>query len=803
MSLINPAMLLGLGLVAIPVLLHFLMRARPKKLLFPALQLIQVRRKTNARRMRLRHLWLLLLRIFVIGLLVLAVARPSLPPANYAPTLREGLFLAGIVVVCLAAYFALMWRWRRQSLARADFLYRRTLLRGGLAVAGILALLLLVAWPYQQRVSAEIRAPVAESVLQLPAAAVFLFDNSRSMEYLAENQTRLELAREVANAHLTRLPSRSRVAVLDTSTAEPAPLQADLSAAKSRINQLETADVSIPLNVRLQTAIDLQSQDRGPDVTEGDREDPFLREIYLFTDLQRSSWSESGAELLKERLEEADWLQVYVVDVGAEQPVNVAITDLILSKEAVSATEELVVEAQLLRQGAATDFQTVELHLPNDEGELVKRDQRLVDLSDDERTSVLFQVRGLKGPLVQGNVRLEAAEPLTVDNRRDFTVAVHPTPRVLIVGPSRNEVQIWRETLAPTELVQLGRAPYDCRFLPTDRLENAELAEYSVVSLVNARELSPAAWRRLADFVQRGGGLMAVLGSRDLNMVSYNSAAARDVMPVVLSGAIRFREPVTLDVAGNGTHPVLAPFTEVLGGFGELTTAEIERCWSCEPAPDARTIISYTDRRSLPALVERRCGQGRSMALTTAIDAGGWNSLQTTWQLMALADHIMQYLGQRSEVQVNFTTGDDVLLRVPPPETDTSYVLRKPGFEQVKGEWPAGTDVVLLTDCDEAGHYRFAEARDGGLRTGFSMNRPADESDLSRLSVIDLSQYLGENRFSLARRIEELDRAVRRGRMGQEMYAWVLGLLIGVFGLELLVANRFYEIDQDAPVPTD
>ena len=89
MSLINPAILYGLGLAVIPVLLHFLLRSKPKKLLFPALQLIIIRRKNNVRRMRLRHLWLLLLRILVIALLVFAITRPSVPAMRSTARMKE------------------------------------------------------------------------------------------------------------------------------------------------------------------------------------------------------------------------------------------------------------------------------------------------------------------------------------------------------------------------------------------------------------------------------------------------------------------------------------------------------------------------------------------------------------------------------------------------------------------------------------------------------------------------------------------------------------------------------------------
>ncbi len=85
MILTHPFLLFGLVLVAIPVILHLLMRAKPKKLLFPALRLIQNRKRTNARRMRLRHWWLLLLRMAVIALLAIAVTGPkSLRPTIHS-----------------------------------------------------------------------------------------------------------------------------------------------------------------------------------------------------------------------------------------------------------------------------------------------------------------------------------------------------------------------------------------------------------------------------------------------------------------------------------------------------------------------------------------------------------------------------------------------------------------------------------------------------------------------------------------------------------------------------------------------
>src|SRR5688572_25905526 len=131
MSPLHPPLLGLLALAAVPVILHFLMRPKPKRLLFPALRLIESRKKTHVRRLRLRHVWLLLLRVALICLLVFAIARPLVPAANYGLTTGELLGLLGVAALCAAAYAAAVRWWGRQAAARHEFLYRRTLLRAG------------------------------------------------------------------------------------------------------------------------------------------------------------------------------------------------------------------------------------------------------------------------------------------------------------------------------------------------------------------------------------------------------------------------------------------------------------------------------------------------------------------------------------------------------------------------------------------------------------------------------------------------------------------------------------------------
>src|SRR5947209_3995233 len=78
MTFVFPFLLGGLVLVGIPVLIHLIMRQKPKTLRFPAFRFLLQRHRTNLRKLRLRHLLLLALRMLLLAALCLALTRPRI-----------------------------------------------------------------------------------------------------------------------------------------------------------------------------------------------------------------------------------------------------------------------------------------------------------------------------------------------------------------------------------------------------------------------------------------------------------------------------------------------------------------------------------------------------------------------------------------------------------------------------------------------------------------------------------------------------------------------------------------------------
>ena len=803
MSFVNPAVLAGLALIAVPVLLHMLMKARPKKVIFPALQLIQASRKTSSRRLRLRHLLLLLMRMAVLALFIIAVARPSLPPASYAPNLIESatiLILSGIAV---GGYWLLNRRLQSRRLPAHELRYKQTVLKTLTTVACLVLLLLAVGWPYQQRIAAEIAEPLPEVAESLPVAAVFVFDTSTSMAYRMENETRLEVARRIAIEHLSRLPRQSRVAVISTTEESDAPLVSDLSAAQARIENLQISDSVIPLDQCILSAAELLKDAREGNGSEDApaAESRFLHEAYVFTDMARSAWPGRPSDRLRERLEEYEWLQTYLIDTGVVDSENLGVARIRLSNQQPPMTAELIVTAELVGRQSGP-LGSVELMLPDETGELVKRDQKLLPATDgnaspSDRFEVQFFVRNLEAGLNQAEVRLTGGDPLPADDRAYFTIQVGKPVRILVIADRKSEATLWSNALAPEELAKLERAPYQVVYQKPATAVGTRLRNYDMVCMLNVGRPSEALWTAVYDFVKDGGGLFVTYGTPELDIRSYLNPTARKLLPAEPLGAIKFREPEYLDIANTSIHPLFGVYDE-LGGVGELTAAAINRCWSVEPIEGSRVICSYTNLNGNPALIERSVGDGRSMVLTTALKAGDWSELvRARWSYVAFADQIAQYLTARSENQLNFIAGMPVAVRVESADRDRSYRLRTPGFDQTRGELGAHESSIRIDDCFKAGQYQLLVGKGDDVDlVGFSANRPDDESDLTRIDETQLDEFLGEEHYSISADLGELDRTVRQARLGQEVYPWIVTLLVLLFCTEHLVANRFYDEPQ-------
>ena len=96
LSFVNLAMLAGLAALAIPVLIHLLLKTRQRKLRFSTLRFFDILDEQSEKKRKIRHWLLLCLRLLILALLVFAFARPYLgghSPASTRPKQLQAIFI--------------------------------------------------------------------------------------------------------------------------------------------------------------------------------------------------------------------------------------------------------------------------------------------------------------------------------------------------------------------------------------------------------------------------------------------------------------------------------------------------------------------------------------------------------------------------------------------------------------------------------------------------------------------------------------------------------------------------------------
>lgn len=780
MAFANFSLIFGGLLLAIPIVLHLLLRPRPKQLVFPAIQFLEDQRGANRRQLQLRQWLLLALRCLAIGLLAAALARPSVPSWAVGNWLLLGL-LAGLGLLT-ALLTGLALRQRRGRLAVGGFL----------AATGVLVVAFLVL--LQRTVGTTDQALLGHE--KAPVGAVLVIDSAPRMQYLWQNQTRLQQAQDMARWLIGQLPADSEVAVLDARPGA-AVFAVDLAAAEQSVARIETTALPTPLVQVLDQALQLAGTSRHS-----------RREVYVFSDLTRAAWQAESYAALHQRLAGAKDLALHVIDVGCPQPQNLALGDLQLSAQVLSQSDTLQIQVPVDCLGTGGP-RTVELHVeppdPNrpwlQDGKPVLpearlRDQQLVTLDDDGTATCEFRLANLELGTHQGLVKLAAQDGLALDNVRYFTCDVQPPTPLLVLAPAGVATKYFTEATAPYEFRQTGRARFACTVKDQVELPKLTLDEYAAVCLLDPTPLTPPEWSQLAAFVRAGGGLAIFLG--------HNAATDPFHVPEALpllggrlaqqwrSGGDVFLAPQDYQ------HPVTAAF-RAQGSAVPWQRFPVYRHWVLDTlTSDTRSIIPFSNGK--PALLETPLGQGRTLTMTTPISDPAqlrgrqpWNELPTgpdAWPFVVLVNELVRYLVDTAGAPLNYFVGQTAVLPNRRGRDPERYQLFTP-LDQPQDVAAAG-DKLVVRFTEYPGAYRLKGHRGAPVVRGFCANLPRSASDLTRLTPRDLDPILGAGRYHFARNTDEIVIGVGEARVGREFYPALIGLVALVLALEHLLANRFY-----------
>ncbi|MEQ1691489.1 MAG: BatA domain-containing protein [Gemmatimonas sp.] len=353
-----------------------------------------------------------------------------------------------------------------------------------------------------------------------------------------------------------------------------------------------------------------------------------------------------------------------------------------------------------------------------------------VTLVPDGETVVTFVPVAAPDGSVEGIVALEE-DALAADDRFAFVVPRDDVLRVALVLP---EDVAGDETLFLERAVAIGRAPE----VRVDRVRASAvtslvLKQHDVVFYWDAAP-TDAATALLTPYVTEGRGVVLLAGRR---------TASRGAMSALLPAKASGMADRMVDRGGSlrdfrFEHALFAPFREVEDAFSGTRLLRYVRL---DAPRDVDVLARFDD--GLPAVMERRLGTGRVMALAVPLDAqNGDLPLQPAF--LPFVRQLLLHASGRDAVPLWRTTAESWSL----PDSLRDPVVRTPSGDLIR---PKGDSMGRAVPLADAGLYAaFSGSVTGAPEALSAVNVSPGESDLTPIDPKELLLGVRESAPSAA-----------------------------------------------------
>jgi hypothetical protein len=677
MAFLTPLFLLGLGAIAIPVLIHLIQREKKRVIEFPSLMFVRRIPYQSVRRRRIRHWALLLMRAAAIALIVAAFARPFL----------------------------------RQSAAAA-------------AVSG-----------------------GAREV-------VVLLDQSASMGY----GDHWDRARDAARTVVRGLgPDDKATLVLFSRNAEEnMRATSDRSRLEAAINAAKVGSDSTRYGPALKLADSILS-----------RSSLKRREAVLISDFQKTGWSGS------EEVRFPDGMTVTAVSVASNDTANLAVPSVGFARASFSGQERITVTAGLSNKGDAA-LKDVPVTLTIDGHEIQTEH---ANIGAHASASVTFTQFTLVGPNVRGSVHA-GSDPLPADNTFHFVLTPSaPVSVVVVDSGERGDPSLYL-----SKALAIGTTPtFQVESVSAMRLTPASLEKRAVVVL-NDTTFPPAAGGGvLKRFVERGGGLLIVMGDH-----STWPQSEADLLPGRL-GATVDRTSGRSGSLGylDYSHSVFEVFKAPRSG--DFSAGHVFRYRGLQTDPADRVLARFDD--GAVAAAEKKVGAGRVIVWTTTLD-DTWTDLAVKPVFLPLVHQLVRYLAHY-EAATSWVTVGQVLDLSARAKDRAARIVVTPAGERLTLSGAGQANQGLL-ELSQQGIY---EIRSAAAATGrpeaIAVNIDPAESDLAPLDPRELVAAVTGHATPAAAAPAAAQETTREEAERRESLWWYL-LMAGLLLLtaEMVIANQ-------------
>ena len=778
MQFLNPALLAGALLFAVPLVIHLLNRQRHKKRPWAAMEFLLRAYQKQRNRLRNENLLLLLLRCLVPIVLALAIARPVL---QAAAGLLGGSVVVHHVVLVDGSYSMGM----RQDGGQSPFDKARTLI--GRLLDGFEA-------------STE--------------------RNDKVTLVLAGTRPRF-----LARGDLALQTARNQWLQLQ----KPEDAGGDLGEALRQV--VDAVEEANDPEVQVYVFSDQQQHALGASLQAPGGDKPKPPAAPALPNAADGAASTAGAapkasdlaDTLRdhvERLQKRPGTQVHWIDVGpfaggktGGSVDNVQITDLRISQPAAVLRSAVEVVATLKNRGQAA--QNIEITLDVDGAEPMRK---LVAVPAGGEGEADFQL-SFREP---GKRRVRASltnDVLAADDERFLVVDVRERIRVLLVDGEAGGDPL----LAYRTVFQSVLDP-DPSALPTFAVETVDTVallggqctpkNHDVVVLADVERLNNRAAAALVEALQAGRGLFVCFGEHtdadSFNLLLHDSGAGPQPFRLLRAlGAPAGSSTVRAPQIELPDHPLLREFEEAI--YRDVLQAIPVWRWLGSSADslhqDAAVVLRVTDAERSPLLVARSFGEGKAVFLTSPLasefKADRWNRLDDPMVAFPLLHGLVKWLSLPANDPFHVPVGGELVCSLParPEDVEVQRPERDGRPRAPLAEEPVALPgnrfrLPSLSDTPFAGFYVFdckleREAGKEALSLPFAVNVAVDEGDLRYASHDELRQALALPRvLDSLPAIADVQQDGERSELGPTLLLLTLLFVLGEAALARYVSVR-------------
>ncbi|MDB5386853.1 MAG: hypothetical protein JWM11_2499 [Planctomycetaceae bacterium] len=580
----------------------------------------------------------------------------------------------------------------------------------------------------------------------VPTHRIIVLDSSFSMGYRDSNQSRFQMAQELAGQivasgrqgdafNLVRISGSEPQVIIRKPTFQTDEMQREIS-------QLTLPDERADVHPALVEADKLLQEI--PEISQ--------KEVIIISDLQQSSWHADAAgkqaeiRVLLKKI--AATARLVLIDVGQGGHENHAITDLRAQQDLITVdqpTRFTVSTTAFARTGQETrlDFLV--------DGKLqASRDIQLQPLTVTTE-EFAYQFAGGGEHVVQARL---TEDHLAVDDQRQWIISVKDRLRVLCVNGNlagrANETATHhlQLALAPKTKSAVGESLIQPQVIKEGELRGFDLNQYDCVFLCDVSSFDDSEVLLLETYIKGGGAVVWCLGDRT-SAENYNRLLYRNgqgILPAMLmdrrGNAVQRTEAsvFTFDPL-NFKHPILKVFQgNPNSGLERTQTFEYFRTKLSEHNPGTVALAFNTGD---PAIVVQQVGGGKAILITTAVDKS-WGNLAIWPSFLPLMQELVFYAVSNNRSDQGLLAGEPWTRTVQTRGAEVTGSVRRPdGITEPLTASPGANLADFHYDHTErAGIYEAEFGAPLNRKEKFAVNIDATESNLTRIEKDELEREL-------------------------------------------------------------